>query len=144
MASSSSQHEIRAEQPRYPTTVSDLYVTYDIEEVTASGQRTLEPHARRVSIGGEVREWQVGDFRRRSGREVHGIRIHYEQSRKGYLRDGFTATRGGITYEVPSTDVEPGTSMFTHIVELPVRARNVQLHRGALPRRYREALRVTR
>lgn len=142
MAPSSTQ--VRTEAPtRYPR-VNDLYVTFDIEETSSSGHRVLEPHARRVSIGGEVKEWQVGDFRRRSGREVHGIRIHYEQTRKGYLREGFTATRGGITYEVPSTDVEPGTSMFTHIVELPVRARNVQLHRGALPRRYREALRVTR
>jgi hypothetical protein len=99
---------------------------------------------KRVYIAGDVKDWHAGDFKRRSGREVHGVKVDYEQTREGYHREGYTARRGTTTYQVPPADVRPTKQRFSQVVEVPEEARNVRFHRGALPQKYREALQDVR
>jgi len=72
------------------------------------------------------------------------VKIEYEQSRAGYTRQGYTATRGDARYHVPPTQVRQSTTRFSHIVEVPEAAQNVQFHRGELPEKYRQALQDVR
>jgi hypothetical protein len=118
-----------------------MYLTYDLEQRTRGGGSALIPKSKRVYIAGDVKGWQLGEFRRRSGREVHGVRIEYEQSRRPYRRAGYRATRGRTQYEVPPAGVEATTQRFAQVVELPAKARNVQFHNDAngLPEPYRHA-----
>jgi hypothetical protein len=96
---------------------------------------------KRVYIAGEVTGWKLGEFRKRSGREVHGVRIEYAQSRRPYRRAAYAATRGKTEYSVPATGVESTTQHFTQVVELPPGARNVRFQAEAdeLPEPYRHA-----
>lgn len=106
-----------------------MFITYDIKQRTTNGEQTICPKVKRVHIAGDVQNWHVGDFEMRSGRTAHGVRIEYEQSRKGYTR-----TRAGDT-----STIAPGTSLFTKVVEVPNRALNIAFH-TELPDRYRTAL----
>lgn len=106
-----------------------VYVTYDLQQKTPNGKPAVFPKVKRVHIAGDVQNWDVGDFEMRSGRTAHGVRIEYEQSRKGYTR-----TRAGEESHIP-----PGMSLFTKVVEVPEQALNVALHQQ-LPERYRDAL----
>jgi hypothetical protein len=73
-----------------------MYVTYDLDQRTRSGQSTSIPKVKRVYIAGDVEGWTLGDFRKKSGRDAHGVKIEYRQSRQRYRREAFRATRGGI------------------------------------------------
>jgi len=117
-----------------------MYVTYDLEQRTRGGGRAIYPKVKRVYIAGDVQDWEAGTFRKRTGREVRGVRIAYEQSRRGFQRRGFTATRGDTTYEVRPSHSPATKQSFTQIVEIPAGARNVRFHGRELPARYREAL----
>ncbi|MEO8458743.1 MAG: hypothetical protein ABI559_13145 [Chloroflexota bacterium] len=110
-----------------------MYVTYDLPQKTPSGKHAIFPKVKRIHIAGEVQHWDVGDFEMRSGRTAHGVRIEYEQSRKGYTRN-----RAGEESHVP-----PGVSLFTKVVELPDRATNIAFH-TTLPETYRSALQDVR
>lgn len=110
-----------------------MYVTYDLQQKTANGKPALFSKVKRVYIAGDVQSWNVGDFEMRSGRTAHGVRIEYEQSRKGYTR-----TRAGEETRIP-----PGTSLFTKVVEIPERALNIAFH-TELPDQYRPALQDVR
>lgn len=116
-------------ESKYKNGADEMYVTYDVQQKTANGQPALFSKVKRVYIAGDVQSWDVGDFEMRSGRTAHGVRIEYEQSRKGYTR-----TRAGEESRIP-----PGTSLFTKVVEVPDRALNVAFH-TELPDRYRTAL----
>jgi hypothetical protein len=107
----------------------ELFITYDVHQKTTNGHNAVFPRVKRVSIAGQVQNWDVGTIEMRSGRTAHGVRIEYEQSRKGYTR-----TRAGEESHVP-----PGVSLFTKVVEVPERALNIALHEE-LPERYRQAL----
>jgi hypothetical protein len=121
-----------------------MYITYDLEQRTRAGGCALYPKVKRVYIPGKVLDWQVGEFKLRSGRVVHGVKIDYEETREGYHREGYTARRGQRTYRVRPTEIPPTTQRFSKVVEIPEKAQNVQFHEGELPARYREALQDVR
>jgi hypothetical protein len=131
---------------KYKGGASEMYVTYDRDQRTRGGSTATYPKVKRVYIAGDVRDWTVGRVRKKSGREVYGVRIEYEQSRVGYHRAGFSAKRDQTRYEVAPTRVEPASQRFFQVVELPEQARNVQFHTSAhdLPERYRHAVQDVR
>jgi len=121
-----------------------MYVTYDLPQRTRGETRVLYPKVKRVYIAGDVKEWQVGTFAKRSGKKVHGLRIAYEQRRKAYTRKGYTATRGRTRYTVSPARAQASTSTFAEAVELPKGAQHIQFHPGELPAKYRSALQSVR
>jgi hypothetical protein len=72
------------------------------------------------------------------------VKIDYEQSRAGYTRQGYVATRGDTQYRVPPTQVGENKVRFSKIVEVPTAAQNVQFHTGGLPQPYRRTLQDVR
>ena len=137
-------NQYRPTESKYKGGADELYVTYDLEQRTRGDTTAIYPKVKRVYIAGEVKDWAIGDFTKKSSKAVHGVRIEYEQRRSGYHRRGFTATRGTRRYSIPAADVKPATQTFTRFVEVPSEARNVRFHKGALPERYREALQDVR
>lgn len=131
----------RPTESKYKGGANAMYITYDLEQKTRGGGSARLPKVKRVYIAGDVMGWEVGEFRKRSGREVHGVRIEYQQSRRGYRRAGYSAARGATGYQVPATGVAPATQHFAQVVELPPRAENVRFHAkaGELPEPYRHA-----
>ena len=131
----------RPTESKYKGGASEMYVTYDLERRTRGGGSAWLPKVKRVYIAGDVTGWELGEFRKRSGREVHGVRIEYEQDRRPYRRAGYDATRGETEYQVPPTGVASTTQRFAQVVELPPGARNVRFHAKAdeLPQPYRHA-----
>jgi hypothetical protein len=123
-----------------------MYLTYDLEQRTRGGGSALYPKVKRVYIAGEVTGWEAGVFQKRSGREVYGVKIDYEQRRERYHRKGYTASRGKTQYHVSPTDVPATTQKYSQVVELPREAQNVRLHADAkpLPEKYRDALQDVR
>src|SRR5271157_5536354 len=74
----------RPTESKYKGGAHDMFVTYDLDERTRGGDTTTYPKVKRVYIAGEVKDWIAGAVRKRTGREVPGVRIEYEQSRKRY------------------------------------------------------------
>jgi len=137
----------RSTESKYKGGAAEMYVTYDLDQRTRGGGHALYPKVKRVYIAGEVKGHEVGQsLRKRTGKEVHGVRIDYAQSRSGYRRRGFGAHRGRTDYEVASAWVEPTEQRFTQIVEIPDRARNVHFYTAAdqLPPEYQQALQAVR
>jgi hypothetical protein len=136
---------------RYKTTESkykggaqEMYVTYDLWQETRGGSRALYPKVKRVYIAGDVKNWHVGMFKKRTGKEVYGVKIEYEQTREGYSRKGYTARRGDTHYEVAPARIKVSKSTFSQIVEVPESALNVEFHAGNLPQKYHDALQEVR
>jgi hypothetical protein len=73
----------RPTEAKYKGGAEEMYVTYDLPQKTRGETMALYPKVKRVYIAGNVKEWQVGTFAKRSGRKVHGMKIAYEQSRAG-------------------------------------------------------------
>lgn len=145
MTRPTTEHRYRPTESQYKDGAAEYYLTYDLEQRTAGDAETQFPHVKRVYLSGELRDWTVGDFKTRTGRQAHGVRIRYAQTRRGYRRRGFAATRGGKVYQTDAASVQPASQQFTRIVELPERAQNVRLHPpGGLPPRYRSALQDVR
>jgi hypothetical protein len=134
----------RPTESKYKGGAKELYVTYDLEQQTRGGGTAVYPKVKRVYVAGDVNGWEVGDFAKKSGRQAHGVKVTYTQSRSGYQRRAFTAHRGQTTYQVRPAAVEPTTQAFSQVIEVPERARNVGFHAGTLPARYREALQSVR
>ena len=116
------------EEPRRPAPARELpqhemYITYDLAQPTRGGGTAVFPKVKRVYIPGEVVEWGVGRFRKRSGRMVFGVRISY------LLRDGTGPARHGSELA--------RDRRFTQVIDLPDAARNVQLHEAQHPGRPR-------
>jgi hypothetical protein len=126
-------------ESKYKGGAEEMYVTYDLMQETRGGSQARYPKVKRVYIAGKVKHWQVGEFEKRTGKLVHGVKIDYEQSRAGYARRSYTAHRGGTQYTVSPTKIAGRTSSFSVIVEVPEEARNVQFH-GKLPPKYQDAL----
>jgi hypothetical protein len=134
----------RPTESKYKGGANEFYIVYDLDQRTRSGETALYPKVKRVYIAGRLKDWTVGDFKKKSGKRAHGVKIDYEQIRRGYRRRAFTATRMNRSYNVPPTTVKPSTQSFTQVVEVPLNARNVRLQTGELPPRYREALQNVR
>jgi len=138
------QHRYKPTASKYKGGAEEMYITYDLAQATRGEGRALYPKVKRVYIAGKVKDWQVGAFTKRTGRTTYGVKIDYEQSRAGYTRQGFTATRGTTHYHVPPTRVEGSTATFSKVVEVPEEAHNVQFYTGQLPEKYRDALQDVR
>jgi hypothetical protein len=143
MVKSADRH-YKATESKYKGDAEEMYVTYDLWQETRGEDQARYPKVKRVYIAGKVKAWQVGTFEKRTGKEVHGVKIDYEQSRAGYARQGYMATRGGARYRVPPTQVRGSKARFSKIVEVPNAAQNVQFHTGGLPPQYRHTLQDVR
>jgi len=138
------QHRYKATEAKYKGRAKEMYVTYDLWQETRGENRALYPKVKRVYIAGDVKHWQAGTFQKRTGKQVHGVKIDYEQSRAGYARKGYTAKRGNTEYKVAPAKVEGGKSSFSQIVEVPQDAQNVAFHAVNLPQKYQDALQNVR
>ncbi len=136
----------RPTESKYKGGATEMYVTYDLEQRTRGGTSATYPKVKRVYIAGDVKDWKTGRVQKKSGREVHGVRIEYEQSRKGYHRQGYTAERGETAYAVAPASVGATAQKFAQVVEVPADARNVHFYTnpGRLPAKYRQALQDVR
>ena len=136
----------RPTESKYKGGAHEMYVTYELEQRTRGGGTATYPKVKRVYIAGDVKDWKTGRVHKKSGREVHGVRIEYEQSRKRYHREGYTAERGETTYPVAPASVGATSQRFAQVVEIPEAARNVHFYTdaGRLPEKYRHALQDVR
>lgn len=135
----------RPTESKYKGGAQEMFVTYDLEQKTRSGT-AVYPKVKRVYIAGKVKDWKTGTVKKRTGRQVHGIQIEYEQSRRGYRREPFEAHRGKTTYEVSPAKVGETVQRFVQIVEVPKKARNIHFYPkpDKLPAKYRHALQDVR
>ncbi len=119
-----------------------MYVTYDEKQQTRSGRMAVYPKVKRVYIAGNVKDWKLGDVRKRTGRTVHGVRIEYTQNRSGFHRRQYTAHRGRTTYEVKPATIGRTSQKFTKVVEVPKDAERVHFYKDAdrLPAKYKSAI----
>jgi hypothetical protein len=121
-----------------------MYITYDLEQRTRGKSTALYPKVKRVYIAGDVKDWCVGTFTKKSGRTVHGLKIDYAQGRQGYQRQAYRATRNTTTYAVSPAKIGKSTSTFSQIVEVPLDAQNLRFSGKKLPAKYRTALQHVR
>jgi hypothetical protein len=143
---SESEHRYRPTESKYKGGADEMYVTYDLEQKARSDGRAIYPKVKRVYIAGQVLDWKVGVVKKKSGREVYGVQIHYEQSRTSYHRKSYTAQRGKTTYETSPASVGATSQTFAQVIELPEGAGNVRFYTnlGELPATYRHALQRVR
>jgi hypothetical protein len=136
----------RATESKYKGGATEMYVTYDLELKTRNDNTALFPKVKRVYIAGDVKGWKKGTFKKRSGREVYGILVEYEQDRQGYARGPYNAQRGKRNYTVPPTTVAASSQRFKQVVEIPEKAVNINFYTEAekLPEQYRHALQGVR
>jgi len=146
MATTATKRGYHPTESKYKGGADEMYVTYDLEQKTRGGGTATYPKVKRVYIAGDVKDWKSGTVRKRTGREVRGVRIEYEQNRAGYRRKAFEAERGQTRYEVAPASVSQTSQRFVQVVEVPEAARNVQFHTDAstVPERYRNALQDVR
>ena len=146
MKATGSEHRYRPTESKYKGGAHEMYVTYDLEQKTRGDGSAIYPKVKRVYIAGQVLDWQVGVVKKKSGREVYGVQIHYAQSRKSYHRQGYTAQRGKTTYATSPASVAATSQKFAQVIEVPERAGNVRFytHFGELPATYRHALQRVR
>ncbi len=146
MKNSLKKERYRPTESKYKGGAHEMYVTYDLEQKTRSGSSAIYPKVKRVYIAGRVKNWKKGTAKKRSGREVYGMMIEYEQTRKHYRRKAYTAERGGVGYKVSPASVGATSARFTQVVEVPEEARNIRFHTDVskLPAKYRQALQHVR
>ena len=137
-------HRYKTTESKYKGGAKEMYITYDLWQATRGESQALYPKVKRVYIAGHVTDWHVGMFAKRTGKQVHGVQIEYEQSRASYARQGYTATRGNTRYHVALTQVKKSAAHFVQIVAVPEAAHNIQFHAGELPEKYRNALQAVR
>jgi hypothetical protein len=91
-------------------------------------------------------ERKSGTVRNKLGREVHGVRIEYEQSRRGYRRQGYAEQRSATEYSTAAATVAKTTQKFAQVVEVPAAAKHVHFYSdyAELPAKYQEALKRVR
>jgi hypothetical protein len=146
MSAAQKKGAYRSTESKYKGGAQDMFVTYDLDQRTRSGGTATIPKVKRIYIAGDVKKWTVGDFTKRTGRQVYGLRIEYEQSRRGYRRHSYHAQRGSTEYDVPASKVGTTAQQFSQIVEIPPAARNVHFYgnRKELPDRFQHALQRVR
>src|SRR5436189_5857735 len=94
MTSAAARDDYRPTESKYKGGAHQMYVTYDLEQRTRGAQSAIYPKVKRVYIAGDVKGWNAGAVRKRTGREVHGVRTAYEQDRQGCPRKASEAQRG--------------------------------------------------
>jgi hypothetical protein len=136
----------RPTESKYKGGAHEMFVTYDLNQKTRAGSSAIYPKVERVYIAGDVKGWKTGTVQKRTGRQVHGVRIEYEQSRQRYRRKGYTAERGKTAYSVAPASVGSTAQRFVQIVEIPEEARHVRFYTdaGKLPAKYYHALQRVR
>jgi len=146
MQATTSERRYRPTESKYKGGAHEMYVTYDLEQKTRSDGSALYPKVKRVYIAGHVLDWKVGVVKKKSGREVYGVQIHYEQSRKSYQRHGYTAHHGKTTYATSPASVGATSQTFAQVIEVPERAGNVRFYTNLeeVPATYRHALQRVR
>ena len=89
---------------------------------------------------------ETGQVRKRTGREVHGLRIEYELNRRSYRRRGYSAQRRETKYLVEPGAVAATAQRFAQVVEIPTDAQNAHFYssHAELPPEYRKALQQVR
>jgi hypothetical protein len=132
----------RPTESKYKGGATEMYVAYDVEQRTRAGNTALIPKVKRVYIAGNIKGWKKGTFKKRSGREVYGIVIEYEQTRQSHPRQAYAAKRNKTDYKASPTTVTAGVQVFKQIVEVPEKALNAHFYAGAgeLPAQYKHAL----
>jgi hypothetical protein len=142
MTASAAKNGYRPTEARYKGGAHEMYVTYDLEQKTRGPDNAVYPKVKRVYVAGQVKGWKTGIVQKKTGREVHGVRIEYEQGRTGYRRKGYAAHRGATEYPVRSATVSGSAQRFAQVVEVPEGARNVHFYptHGELPSKYQQAL----
>ncbi len=146
MSTKPEEHHYRPTESQYKGGAKEMYITYELDQKTRGGGHSIYPKVKRVYIAGEVKDWKLGEVKKRSGRAVYGITVEYEQSRSNYSRKGYTAKRGNTTYQVAPASVKSTSHNFIKVIEIPKAAQNVRFHKGAsqLPGKYRSALQDVR
>jgi hypothetical protein len=146
MTAAAANRRYRPTESKYKGGAHEMYVTYDLEQKTRGRQSALYHKVKRVYIAGEVRDWRTGLVRKKTGREVHGLRIEYEQTRRGYRQRGYAARRGETKYLVAPRTVAATAQRFVQVVEVPPGARNVHFYpdHSELPPKYEQALQKVR
>jgi len=136
----------RSTESKYKGGAQEMYITYDLKQKTRAGDEKVYPKVKRVYIAGDVKDWKTGNIQKRSGKTVHGVAIEYEQSRKGFQRQGFTANRGRTNYAVSPSSVGRTSQKFRQVLEVPKDAQNIHFYSTAskLPSKYRSALQNVR
>lgn len=142
MAAATGKEVYRPTESKYKGGAHEMYVTYDLEQRTRGEHHAIYPKIKRVYVSGKIKDWKTGIVRNKLGREVHGVRIEYEQTRKRYRRKGYAARRGETKYFAGEATVAATTQRFAQVVEIPTVARNVHFYpdHAELPARYQEAL----
>jgi hypothetical protein len=110
-------NEYRPTESQHQGGAKEMYVTYDLDRKTRGRRTATYPKVKRVYIGGDVTDWAVGDFTKRTGRHAHGVQISHRQARRGFERE----------------------RTFTQVVDLPEQARNIMFHEYGLPAQYQAA-----
>ena len=83
MTNPRTKRRYRSTESKYKGGAHEMYVTYDLHQNTRGAQSALYHQVSRVYIAGDVTNWRTVQVRKRTGREVNGLRIEYEQTRKG-------------------------------------------------------------
>jgi hypothetical protein len=76
------QKGYRFTESKYKGGAHEMYVTYDLKQQTRGEQHAVYPKVKRVYVSGNVMDWKTGIVRNKLGRQVHGVRIEYEQTRR--------------------------------------------------------------
>lgn len=136
----------RSTESQFKGGATEMYITYDLEQKTRGEGHAMYPKVKRVYIAGNVKDWKVGDLKKRTGRAVHGVLIEYEQSRNSYHRKGYTARRGATAYKVLPASVKRSSQIHKKVVEVPEDAQNIHFYTTAnrLPKKYQGALQAVR
>ncbi|HPJ29851.1 MAG TPA: hypothetical protein PLZ42_00490 [Methanothrix sp.] len=100
---------------KYKGETKTYWLTY---EVPSKSTEVPVDKAKRFYVPGRLKETEGPDtFVNKMGNDTYGIRVTYDNPRKGY-----DAERGGTSYHV-----EPTTTTVTKIVEIPEGAINVKI-----------------
>ena len=75
MAKTAEKRSYQPTEAKYKGGAQEMYITYDLEQETRGGGHATYPKVKRVYIAGDVDDWQVGDFARKTGREIHGVKV---------------------------------------------------------------------
>jgi hypothetical protein len=142
MTSAAAEHNYRPTESKYKGGAHEMYVTYDLEQKTRGDQSAIYPKIKRVYIAGQIKDWKTGVVRKRTGRQVHGVRIEYAQSRRGYRRKGYAARRGEAESRVEPAAVGAASQRFVQVVEIPEKAQDVHFYPdlSEVPLKYQQAL----
>jgi hypothetical protein len=127
------KHHYHPTESKYKDGAKDMFITYDLRQRTRGGGTAMYPKIKRVYIAGDVKDWKLDHVRKKSGREVYGVRIEYHQSRKVYRRKAFTAKHGKTAYKVSPASILRTSQPFVQVVHF-------YTDKDQLPGKYQSAL----